>query len=58
MRAVSGSGADDFTDIFNPKPVGEPINSHVHESVREPATDFEAMRRFVEALDYRKIFTD
>lgn len=58
MKAMIARAADELADIFNPKPVGEPVNGHVHESVREPEADFEAMRRFIEETDFRKVFAD
>jgi hypothetical protein len=38
----------DLERLFRPIPVGEPVNMHVVESVKEPEPDFEAMRRLVE----------
>ncbi len=34
--------------LFNPKPTGEPVNSHVHRIPREREPDYIAMQRFVE----------
>jgi hypothetical protein len=41
-------GSTDLEQLFRPKPVGEPVNTHVVERVKEPAPDFDAMRRIVE----------
>ena len=37
----------DLAELVRPKPQGERVNSHVTFVVREPAPDFEAMRRLV-----------
>ena len=36
-------------ELLTPKPRGEYVNGHVIQSVREPAPDYEAMRRLVSA---------
>jgi hypothetical protein len=41
-------GSSDLEQLFRPKSVGEPVNTHVVERVKEPAPDFEAMRRVIE----------
>ena len=41
-------GSSDVEDIFRRKPVGEPVNVHVVERVKEPKPDFEAMKRIIE----------
>jgi hypothetical protein len=41
-------GSIDVEELFRPKPVGEPVNMHVVEPVKEPEPDFEAMRRLIQ----------
>jgi hypothetical protein len=41
-------GYADYTELFQPKPVGEPVNSHVVPAVREPLPDYAAMQRMIE----------
>jgi hypothetical protein len=42
-------GSIDLEQLFRPKPVGEPVNMHVVERVKEPEPDFEAMQRIIES---------
>lgn len=37
----------DLRDIFNPKPLGEPVNTHVVRYDPTPTPDYEMMQRFV-----------
>jgi len=44
--------ADDkleYAELFNPKPVGERVNTYVHLIAPERAPDYTAMQRFIEA---------
>lgn len=40
-------GSTDFSEVFKPKPIGEPVNSHVVPAVPEPQPDYEAMQRLI-----------
>lgn len=46
-------GYADFTELFQPKPVGQPVNAHVVPAVREPAPDYAAMQRIIEGAPTR-----
>lgn len=46
----------DLSEILKPKSVGEPVNNHVVLAVREPAPDYEAMRRLVANPDAVTLF--
>lgn len=35
-------------DVLQPKPVGEPVKSHVVAPAPEPKPDFDAMKRMIE----------
>lgn len=41
-------GYTDYTELFQPKPVGEQVNTHVVPAVREPSPDYAAMQRLIE----------
>jgi hypothetical protein len=58
MKRLRIVGADSPEDIFDPKPVGEPVVSHVEEAVQDPKADYEAMKAFIDNPDYRKVFSD
>ena len=38
-----------FEDLVTPKPIGEPINAHVVENVKEPTPDFDKMQRIIQS---------
>jgi hypothetical protein len=44
----SSIGSIDVEQLFRPKPVGEPVNMHVVDPVKQPEPDFEAMRRLIQ----------
>jgi hypothetical protein len=46
---MNGLGSTDFSEVFKPKSVGEPINVHVVPAVAEPAPDYAAMQRLIES---------
>ena len=48
---MSSIAAMDVTEILRSRRVGETVNSHVVESVRQPAPDFDAMKRAVEGAN-------
>ncbi len=37
-----------YADLFNPKPVGEQVNVHVHRVAPEKEPDYAAMQRFID----------
>lgn len=51
---VDGLGNTDFSEVFRPRPVGEPINVHVVPAIPEPAPDYAAMQRLIEGGDPSK----
>jgi hypothetical protein len=42
-----GFGGTDFSEVFQPKPVGETVNVHVVQAIREPVPDYVAMQRLI-----------
>ena len=48
---MQGLGKVDYTELFQPKPVGEQVNVHVTVDVREPAPDYAAMQRLIVGID-------
>ena len=44
-------GYADFTELFQPKPVGETVNVHVVRAVSEPKPDYVAMQRLIAGSD-------
>jgi hypothetical protein len=57
ITPLGACDARDYQEIFNPKPVGEQVNPHVHVGVAETRPDYEAQRVFIEQPDFRKVFT-
>ena len=53
---VGARDSKELENIFNPKPLGEPVNPHVQEGVPDPTPDYEAQRLFIAGADYRKVF--
>lgn len=48
MFNLAAIASTKIEDIFRPKVVGDPVNSHVVDSVREVEPDFDAMKRTIE----------
>jgi hypothetical protein len=42
------SNVINYADLFNPKPIGEQVNVHVHRVAPEKEPDYAAMQRFIE----------
>ena len=42
-----------YQDLFNPKPAGEPVNTHIVQLPVEQEPDYEAMKRFAEDPNLR-----
>ena len=56
MRSVGALSNEDLTKVFNPKPVGEPVNTHVQTPPPAPKVDYDEIGRFIENPDFRKVF--
>jgi hypothetical protein len=56
MQSVAALSSEDLTKVFNPKPVGEPVNAHVQTPTPEPTVDYEEIGRFIGNPDFRKVF--
>ena len=55
MKVLGAVTPRQLRELLNPKPVGETVNPHVHEAVKEPTRDYEKLNRDVRDVDFRKL---
>ena len=47
---------EDYAKLFNPKPVGEVADHHVHRHVPVMQPNYDELKKLAEHPDYREIF--
>lgn len=50
-------GRDEAERLFNPKPEGEVVNSHVRRVPGQKETDYGQAQRLLESTDYSRLFS-